>query len=244
MGLDSPRCIMPEQHTKSQYDVVRGSASISPFDPPVQMTAHAASVISLALLCQRRRRERQIIAEVGVWQGQLSRWLLTCLPFATVHLIDVWSAGKPGDSWYDNGDRFAKNPQEQHDLHYRLVAQLCEQFNPRAIQHKLPSLEAAKLFVDGSLDLVFIDGAHDGKNVSADIRAWLPKVRKGGIISGHDYRPGGNYFGLIKAVERSAAELGLELQCFAGKVWAACVGEPFSPRAFIGPRSAYKPTCT
>jgi hypothetical protein len=50
----------------------------------------------------------------------------------------------------------------------------------------MPSLEAARLFPDASLDLVFIDGNHGHGHVKQDILAWLPKVRPGGILCGHD----------------------------------------------------------
>ena len=49
------------------------------------------------------------------------------------------------------------------------------------------SLDAAELYTDSSLDFVFIDAAHDYKNVRADILAWKEKVKPGGILSGHDY---------------------------------------------------------
>jgi predicted O-methyltransferase YrrM len=49
-----------------------------------------------------------------------------------------------------------------------------------------PSADAAVLFDDGSLDAVFIDGGHSYPNVLADIDAYLPKIRKNGIMFGHD----------------------------------------------------------
>lgn len=52
---------------------------------------------------------------------------------------------------------------------------------------KSSSVEAAKMYHDKSLDFVFIDAAHDYKNVKQDIISWLPKIKSGGIISGHDY---------------------------------------------------------
>lgn len=52
---------------------------------------------------------------------------------------------------------------------------------------EMPSLAAAKSFDDGSLDMVFIDANHDYEAVKADIQAWLPKVKSGGIMCGHDY---------------------------------------------------------
>ena len=35
-------------------------------------------------------------------------------------------------------------------------------------------------------DFVFIDGDHRYESVRRDIQAWLPKVRPGGIMGGHD----------------------------------------------------------
>ena len=49
------------------------------------------------------------------------------------------------------------------------------------------SMEAAKDFENRSLDFVYIDGNHAFKYVAEDLCDWSKKVRKGGIISGHDY---------------------------------------------------------
>jgi hypothetical protein len=197
----------------------------SPFDPPQEMPCHVAVVHMLLSTIQRRRREPQVAAEVGVWQGMMSRWLLTTRPGLTLHMVDPWRAAQPGDSWYDKGDKFGKKPQSQFELCYERAKDVEDLFAPRAIIHRLPSVEAAKEFPDGSLDLVFIDGAHDYDNVRNDILAWRPKVRPGGILSGHDYRMGGVYFGLIKAVDRTVAELGLTNVPYPGKVWSCLIPE-------------------
>jgi predicted O-methyltransferase YrrM len=52
---------------------------------------------------------------------------------------------------------------------------------------RMTSLEAAPTFDDGSVDWVFIDGDHSLPAVRADIRAWWPKLRVGGLLSGHDH---------------------------------------------------------
>jgi hypothetical protein len=49
------------------------------------------------------------------------------------------------------------------------------------------SMEASKDFKNGSIDFVYIDGNHAFKYVAEDICEWSKKVKKGGIISGHDY---------------------------------------------------------
>jgi hypothetical protein len=49
-----------------------------------------------------------------------------------------------------------------------------------------PSVDAAMLFDDGSLDAVFVDGSHIYPDVVADIDAYLPKIKKNGYMFGHD----------------------------------------------------------
>ena len=48
-------------------------------------------------------------------------------------------------------------------------------------------MDIVKTFEDGSLDFVYIDGNHYFEYVVQDIAFWSKKVRKGGIVSGHDY---------------------------------------------------------
>jgi predicted O-methyltransferase YrrM len=49
------------------------------------------------------------------------------------------------------------------------------------------SVEAAKQFEDGYFDFIYIDANHTYEGVTADLESWYPKVRKGGMIAGHDY---------------------------------------------------------
>src|SRR5690606_11229810 len=56
-----------------------------------------------------------------------------------------------------------------------------------ALKVKARSVAAAKHVPDGSLDFVYIDADHSYAGVRADIAAWRPKIRAGGIIAGHDY---------------------------------------------------------
>lgn len=62
------------------------------------------------------------------------------------------------------------------------------------------SLRAAKVFPDNSLDLVYVDADHSYEAVKADILAWLPKVKAGGWIAGHDHMEYWNCGGVIRAV--------------------------------------------
>ena len=52
---------------------------------------------------------------------------------------------------------------------------------------KKTSMEALDDFKDESLDFVYIDGNHKIKYIVEDIFEWYRKIKKGGVISGHDY---------------------------------------------------------
>jgi cephalosporin hydroxylase len=66
----------------------------------------------------------------------------------------------------------------------------------RVIQKE--STKAAADFADQSLDFVFIDANHSYEHVKADIEAWKPKMKVGGMLSGHDY---GEPCGVKQAVD-------------------------------------------
>lgn len=63
------------------------------------------------------------------------------------------------------------------------------------------SFDRAKDFEDGSIDFCFIDANHTYEFVSKDIAAYLPKMKKGGVIAGHDYNS--QHPGVIQAVDEA-----------------------------------------
>jgi hypothetical protein len=76
---------------------------------------------------------------------------------------------------------------------------------------RLPSVEASKQYADASLDFVLIDASHEYLDVKADIQAWLPKVKPGGMLAGDDINwPG---------VNRAVAELLPGHESHSGVYW-------------------------
>jgi len=51
--------------------------------------------------------------------------------------------------------------------------------------------ETSDIFHDESVAAIFIDGDHSHEGVRKDLHNWYPKIKSGGIISGHDYIWGG-----------------------------------------------------
>lgn len=78
--------------------------------------------------------------------------------------------------------------------------------HPRAHLIMDKSVEAAKMFAPESVDFVYIDANHSYTYVRDDIQTWLPKVKKGGIIGGHDYDWSDAEFGDELAVKRAVDE--------------------------------------
>ena len=88
----------------------------------------------------------------------------------------------PASSWYEA--ELANNP----EYLFEICTKNLEPVKDVVTLIRKTSVQAAKQFKNASLDFVFIDGSHDTDSVCADIDAWLPKVKAGGIIAGHDYK--------------------------------------------------------
>lgn len=70
----------------------------------------------------------------------------------------------------------------QPEVHQNLMS-----VNEYYTHRQLPSVDASVEYEANSLDFVWIDGDHSYEAVINDINAWLPKVKPGGWIGGHDY---------------------------------------------------------
>lgn len=128
------------------------------------------------------------VVEVGVWRGQLCREVLKERRDAVMTLVDPWLAGRPGEPWYESGSKMARCSQAEVDEVMEEALRSIEFASRRWTVIRSTSVEAAPLVLDGTVDLVFIDADHSYHGVRDDIEAWLPKVRAGGWIGGHDYR--------------------------------------------------------
>lgn len=82
--------------------------------------------------------------------------------------------------WIVSVDLFPGNLLEQHRSNLAEAG-----FANRAVQYKVDSKELGKEWPT-PIDLLFIDGDHTYEGVKADIGAWTPHVKKGGIVAFHD----------------------------------------------------------
>ena len=164
-----------------------------------------------ALTAHLPRNTKLTGAEIGVWQVQMSEQFLRMNPGLFLILVDRWCCPPPGDSYFEGSRVMSKHPQEKFDRAYADTIRRVTPFADRVKVYKMTSVQAAPRIEDGSLDFVFIDGDHSYKGVTTDLELWVPKVRQGGLISGHDWGNAGtfqdvehavrDFFGDIKGVE-------------------------------------------
>ena len=144
-------------------------------------------------------------AEIGVADGDLSAELIRF--GGRLYLVDAWKH-IGGMDWDVN------NPsEEQQEQRYQRVVARFKAY-PSVEFRRGWSLEMADTFQDGELDWIYLDADHREESVWNDMMAWFPKVRVGGMLSGHDYfnSPGWEtHQGVKAAVDRffSGKEVGL-----------------------------------
>lgn len=136
-------------------------------------------------------------AEIGVWAGVFSSELCQAIPGLRLTCVDPWRA---------YGDyREKKNDQARLDAAYETTVKTLAPYACSIL--RMTSTEAATQIPDESLEFVYIDGNHAAEYVTADLQAWTPKVKRGGIVAGHDYfeRPSKGWIHVKQAVDDFAA---------------------------------------
>lgn len=94
--------------------------------------------------------------------------------------IDPWEKQPPGKY------REPVNDSNWTEI-YQSAKQRADQFDGRVLLVQGYSPDCSVWFSGDYLDFVYLDGRHDLEAVTADLKAWWPKVKKGGVLGGHDY---------------------------------------------------------
>ncbi len=139
------------------------------------------------------------IVELGCWKGKSSTFLITEALNSgknmELHFVDTW-AGSPEHLNPDEG-AYEEGLVDDPDFVYKIFLENINKIDYPKHIHKMHTFQASKLFENNSIDFLFIDTAHEFRHVEKEISLWYPKVKSGGIISGHDYF----YPGVMRAVK-------------------------------------------
>lgn len=131
------------------------------------------------LLCKKPNQEI-IAVEIGTFKGVNAYCMLRSCPELKLYCVDGYERVV-----IETG---GQNVSEYERLRIMACANnLLSPFNSRCVRVLKQSEEAHKDFPDEYFDYVYIDGEHLYEWVKRDIELWYPKVKKDGIIAGHDY---------------------------------------------------------
>lgn len=160
----------------------------------------------LTWLAEQASKQKTIL-EVGSWRGR-SICAMASNTSGRCWAVDTW-AGTQGEH-----DRFFSD--QDPDWLYREFLE-----NTRHLANVTPirgvSWEVAETLGPILFDMIFIDGDHAYEAVKRDLIAWIPRLKRGGLLVGHDLDRGrpGVQRALNEVLPRRYRKLGI------GSIWVA-----------------------
>ena len=131
--------------------------------------------------------------EVGCWEGRSTAYMGVNIINSGFKIqfdcVDTWEGSAEHTDPTENA--------ELYDKFLNNMEHFGGELDIRVKRRK--SVDAAADYDYGSLDFVFLDASHDAENVCADVQAWLPKIKLGGVMAGDDCAFVGVREGLMRA---------------------------------------------
>lgn len=119
--------------------------------------------------------------EIGTHRGDYAKILLEKWSGKKLICIDPW---KNPPKYEEQAKLLWGDGNRDHD-HTEAVNQL-QLWKDRVEFCRMCSHQALSLFEDESLDFVYVDGDHSYEEVLFDLTEWFKKLKRGGVIAGHD----------------------------------------------------------
>ena len=141
------------------------------------MQFHPDQMTQLRAWCEKY--EPRIIVEVGSWLGKSTSVLGQYAKESggIVFAVDWWQDNPEVGLMTDRMDVFNQFKDNMKELGLDRVV----------IPMPMLSFQAVEPIADNSIDMVFIDANHRYSSVKEDIDNWLFKVKRGGVMCGHDF---------------------------------------------------------
>ena len=136
------------------------------------------------------KKDGLVGVEIGTQRGVNAYNILSLLPVKELYLVDPYSFYS-----YNGQSSGAVDPDSIQRRYLLQARQRLKKFKDR-VRFIYYKSENAVRFIPDDLDFVYIDGNHDYSFVRKDIWLYWKKIRKGGILGGHDI----NHSDVFKAV--------------------------------------------
>lgn len=140
-----------------------------------------------------------VVAEIGVFKGDFSELVLKITNPSKYYLIDIWGTERYNDGHFETVKTKFKKAIDSEQI--EIIRAL--------------SFEGIAALPNDHLDWVYLDTDHSLRTTRKELALLLPKMKKGGIIAGHDYIQGnwvgGIRYGVVEAVREICVNEGWEL---------------------------------
>lgn len=188
-----------------------------------------ADAKAINILIEMVARPGMVVVELGTYTGRSALTMLPTIARSRGHLYCVdWFRGNIGVE-AEIGPSY-----RQHDILRVLRDNLdASKFSDFATIIVGTSADVVRVFADAGIDALFVDADHRYSAVKADLDAWLPKLKVGGLAFGHDFEAHlhecdpelvakhceedfahGRHFGVIRAVSERFPNVERD-----GRVW-------------------------
>mgnify|MGYP003652443773 CR=1 FL=1 len=157
-------------------------------------------------LVRDHKKPGMSVAEIGCFDGATSKYAIVPVhEMKGTYTVVDWFKGTRVPDWEASSGEHVYKPDKhvRKDFERNLTGfESCYKIIESTTQ------EASLSFDDESLDICFIDADHSYRAVAKDLDLYFPKVKRGGIICGHDFDDATPDFSLCrKAMAFSEEEL-------------------------------------
>ena len=120
--------------------------------------------------------------EIGVHKGHFSEHILANSNIEKMYSVDAWLEDEETTKAVRK-----KCDEGKMELCYQETVEKLVKYGDRSVIIRGLSEEVVKQFEDESLDFIYLDASHIFTGFTIDLVNWWPKLRWGGLFSGHDY---------------------------------------------------------
>jgi hypothetical protein len=204
-NIKKPKTILYNNKNKSENYLTPGSQMEwggMRFNPPFQwdVSPNREWFGLMQMMCSMELPKNAAMIEIGTYAGESTSMFACSGMFKQIHTIDP----------YDFPQGWQVLMEARVNCRYWDYIEFWRNY----------SFDCHHCFKNGVFDFVYIDGDHTGESVERDIDLFLPKVKKGGYIGGHDYNPE-CWPEVVNAVNKKFR--GKMIQTFDDKSWVTRV---------------------
>jgi hypothetical protein len=149
--------------------------------------------------------------ELGVFNGEFSQQILDVLNPKKLYLVDPFEIGTEKYGVEETALPTAYSTLDNYNIVFnKLLISILEK---KVVLSKKYSYEAVSSYPTNYFHFIYIDASHLYKDVKKDLNDWLPKLKKNGLMCGHDYLNIQN-FGVVQAVDEFCQDNNFEIILF------------------------------